>query len=70
MITLPLELEQKIDYFAKIEHIDPMAFLKRMIDEYANQITKFDDFDYLSGVSGTLSEEWDSDADNEAFRDL
>lgn len=70
MITLPLELEQQIDYLAKIEHIDPIAFLKRMIDDYANRIIKSDDFVYLSGISNTLSEEWDSDADNEAFRDL
>lgn len=70
MIALPLELEQQIDYFAKIEHIDPAAFLKRMIDDYANRATKNDDFAYFSAVSGTLSEEWDSDADNEAFRDL
>ena len=35
MITLPIELEQQVIQFAEFEQLDPVSFLKRVINDYS-----------------------------------
>jgi|GEM_PF-5686235 len=72
MITLPLELEQQINRIAQIEQSSPVTMIAKWVENYQkfarNSVTENDL--YLLGVSNSMSEEWNSAEDNEAFRDL
>ncbi len=70
MIALPIELEQQVIQFAQFEHLEPVAFLKRVIANYALHANHTENAEYLAAVSGTLSEEWDDAEDEANFRDL
>ncbi len=70
MIALPLELEQQVIQFAQIERIDPVAFLKNVLADYARRASRTEDAAYLSAVSDTLAEEWNGEEDEVNFRDL
>lgn len=72
MITLSPELEQQINHIAQIEQSSPATLIAKWVENYqkfAKNLVIEDDL-YLSGVSDSLAEEWNSAEDNEAFRDL